>query len=703
MKILFLFFAVFAVLADGLQAQQFVYPESKRIDHFDEYFGVKVHDPYRWLEDENSSETKNWIDQQNQVTFGHLENIPFRNDIKVRLEQLWNFERKSIPVIYRGFTIYSRNTGMQNQSVLFIRDRKTNVERVLLDPNKLCENGTVSLSGYSVSEDERFFAYMISRGGSDWNEVFIIDLKTGKQLDDHLQWLKFSGLTWYKDGFFYSRYQPEDKTTTLSDKNVHHSIYYHKLNTSQSEDVLVFRNEKEPLRTYSTSSDRDGKFVFLSESQGTSNNALYFAKASDFKDGLTLMTSTEFKHDYDFLGMVGKKFLIYTNDQAPRYRLMLADPKKPQREHWTEFIPQQNYVIQSALITKSYVVLRVLENANNKLLVFDKKGVFQHEVELPSIGTVAGMTGDNKSDNFYFSFMSYTHPTSGYEYNINKRERKVYFEPKVDFDFKQYETKQIFYTSKDGTKVPMFITMKKGTELNGNNPVLLYGYGGFNVSLTPRFSVSNVPFMENGGIYVVANIRGGGEFGREWHRAGSKLNRQNVFDDFIAAAEFLIENNYTNPSKIGIQGGSNGGLLVAACMIQRPDLFKVALPAVGVFDMLRFHKFTIGWAWVGDYGSSDNEEEFHYLLRYSPLHTLKPASYPATLITTADHDDRVVPAHSFKFAAALQHYNTGNNPTLIRIETKSGHGAGKPISKIIEENADIMSFLMFHLGMDFKK
>lgn len=702
MRIRIVLFMTAVFCAQLIIAQQINYPVTRQEDHYDDYFGVKIHDPYRWLEDENSSETKEWVQQQNEITFEHLGLIHFRYEVRNKLEQLWNFERKSIPGIYKGFTLFSKNSGMQNQSVIYIRDSKTGKERVLLDPNKLSVDGTVSIAGSSVSKDGKYFAYMISRGGSDWNEVFVIDIKTGKQLNDHLKWLKFTGLTWYKDGFFYSRYEPEDESRSLSGKNTHHSVYYHKLNTPQSKDVLVYRNNDQPLRTYRTTSDKDGNFLFLIESQSTSNNALYFAKASDFNKGFKLMTSTDFKYDYRFIDVINGKFLIYTNDNAPRYRLMLVDPKSPERENWTELIKEQSYVMQGVLVTKNNLVLQVLENAYNKLLVFDQNGKFNHEVKLPGIGSLSGLSGDSKLDYFYYGFMSYTHPTSGYKYEISKKETSVYFEPRVNFDFNEYETIQVFYPSKDGTEVPMFITMKKGTELNGQNPVLLYGYGGFNVSLSPRFSVSNIPFLENGGIYVVANIRGGGEFGKEWHRAGTKLQKQNVFDDFIAAAEYLIDNKYTNPSKIAIQGGSNGGLLVAACMIQRPDLFKVALPAVGVLDMLRFHKFTIGWAWVGDYGSSDNEEEFHYLLKYSPLHALSPdVNYPATLITTADHDDRVVPAHSFKFAAALQAHHKGDNPVLIRIDTNAGHGAGKPISKTIDEAADVMSFIMFHLGMEF--
>lgn len=684
-----------------VSAQQITYPVSRKCDHVDEYHGVKVADPYRWLEDENSAETKQWVDAQNNVTFSHLAGIPFRKNVRERLEQLWNFERRSIPGIYEHFLIYSGNTGMQNQSVIYVQEKGKTDSRILLDPNALSDDGTVSVAGYSVSHDGKYFAYLISRGGSDWNEAYVIDIATGKNLSDHLEWLKFSGITWYGNGFYYSRYNPEDESKALSGKNEYHSVYYHKIGTLQSEDILIFRNENEPLRTYRTGIDDDQKYLFLSESKSTSNNALYFADPAHLEVGFKPLTDSEFAYDYSFVDIIDGKFLIFTNDDAPKYRLMLADPANPDRENWTEFIPQQKFVMQNVLVTKTYIVMQVLENAYNKLLVWGLNGEFLYEIDLPGIGTLAGLSGNTKQDTIYYGYMSYTHPTSGYEYDLRKRINKPYFIPKVDFKFNEYETKQVVYSSVDGTEIPMFITMKKGTQLDGNNPVLLYGYGGFNISLTPRFSVTMVPFLENGGIYCVANIRGGGEFGKDWHKSGTKLQKQNVFNDFIAAAEYLIAEKYTNPSKIGIQGGSNGGLLVGACMIQRPDLFKVALPAVGVMDMLRFHKFTIGWAWVNDYGSSDDPEEFKYLMTYSPLHTIKPGvNYPATLVTTADHDDRVVPAHSYKFIATLQENHKGNNPVLIRVETQAGHGSGKPVSKIIDEAADIQSFLMYHLGMN---
>jgi prolyl oligopeptidase len=680
-------------------AQQLKYPATKKSDHVDEYHGAKITDPYRWLEDENSKETNDWVMAQNKVTFSHLESIPFRKNVRNRLEQLWNFERQSVPEMQKNKLIYSRNTGMQNQSVIYMKEGSL-TPKVLLDPNTLSEDGTVSVSGTSVSWDGQYFAYMISRGGSDWNEVFIIDMNTGEQLEEHLKWLKFTNIAWYANGFYYSRYEPEDESRALSGKNEYHSIYYHILGTPQSYDLLVYRHESDPLRTYRTKVDESQQWMFVYESKSTSNNALYVAKPEDLLVNMELITSDEFQYTYAFVEMVGGQFLIYTNEGAPKYKLMLADPKNPYQDNWKNFIPEQESVMQSVLVTKSYIIIQFLENANNKLKVYDHSGKFLYDINLPGIGTVSGLSGNKQQDIMYYGFMSYTNPFSVYRFDLKAKSGTAHFEPKIEFDFKDYETRQVWYQSKDGTKIPMFLTMKKGTKNDGSNPVLLYGYGGFNVSLTPRFSVSIIPFLENGGIYAVANIRGGGEFGKEWHMAGTKLKKQNVFDDFIAAAEYLVREKYTNSDKIAIQGGSNGGLLVGACINQRPDLFKVALPAVGVMDMLRFQKFTIGWAWTGDYGSSDNKEEFEYILKYSPIHNIKKGvHYPATLVTTADHDDRVVPAHSYKYIATLQENQVGPNPVLIRIETQAGHGAGKPVSKIIDEAADIQSFIMFHLGM----
>ena len=697
-KILFIITVILCVCCE--RKEKIEYPETKRIAHYDEYHGKKIHDPYRWLEDETSEEVKQWIEAQNTVTSAHLEKIPFRNAIAERLEQLIDYERISIPYSHKGKLFYSRNEGMQNQNVIYMQKGLDGEPQIVIDPNTLSEDGTISISDYSVSKDGHYFAYSISRGGSDWNEIYVIDLRTGKQLTDKIEWVKFSGISWYKDGFFYSRYEPEDPNLKLSQKNEYHTVFYHKLGTSQSKNELIYRNNDFPLRNYGAYTDKEENYLFLSESKSTSNNALYFKETKNIKSNFQALTDTTFSYDYDFINTLNDKFLLRTNDNAPKYRLMLADPQKPYRDNWIEFIPEQDFVIEDVVVTKEHVIIESLENACNKLLLYNYDGNFVKEIEMPTIGSTAGISGNKEDDFMFYGFMSYTYPTTVFKYDLLTEETKDFFRPNLDFNFDEYKTEQVFYKSKDGTKVPMFITMKKETKLHSKNPLLLYGYGGFNVSLTPRFSVTIIPFLENGGIYVVANIRGGGEFGKEWHLAGTKLQKRNVFDDFIAAAEYLIDNKYTSPKKIGIQGASNGGLLVGVCANQRPDLFKVVLPAVGVMDMLRFHKFTIGWAWVEDYGSSDDAEEFEYLLSYSPLHTIKDGiKYPATFVTTADHDDRVVPAHSFKYIAELQHKHKGDNPVLIRIETKAGHGAGKPISKIIEEQTDVISFLMYHTGM----
>lgn len=689
------------IIRIALMSQNFFYPQTKKVDHVDVYHGISIPDPYRWLEDENSPEVKQWIEEQNKVTFAHLKKIPYIDDLRRKYTDLWNYPRMSVPIVKKKSKIYSYNSGLQNQNVFYYLKDAKSVPRLILDPNELSPDGTVSVSSVYLSRDGRYFGYTISRGGSDWNEAFVIDIAKGTTLTDHLKWLKFSPLTWYKHGFFYSRFDP-DTTRQLSGKNLYHSVYYHQLGTSQEEDKLIFRNENEPLRTYRTQVDRNEQWLFLYEAKGTSNNALYFAPLKDIEKGFTLITPDDFEYSYTFVGNIGRKFLFLTNYGAPRYRLMIAESRNPHFRHWQEFLPEQSFVIQNVGLTKNYVVIVALENAYNKIYIYDQKGNLVSEVPLPAIGSVGSLSTSEDNDVIYFSFMNYIQPSTVYEYHIPKNLLVVWFRPDVRFDFSEYVVEQVWYHSKDGTRVPMFLTMKKGMEKNGQNRVLLYGYGGFNVSLTPRFSTSILPFLESGGIYAVANIRGGGEFGKEWHLAGTKERKQNVFDDFIAAAEYLISEGYTSPGLIGIQGGSNGGLLVAACANQRPELFGVALPAVGVMDMLRFHKFTIGWAWTGDYGCSDNPEDFAYLIKYSPIHNIREGvCYPATLVTTADHDDRVVPAHSFKYIATLQEKHACDRPVLIRIETEAGHGAGKPVSKIIEETADVIGFLMYHLGMSY--
>ena len=681
------------------ESARLTYPETRKSDHVDLYFGVEIPDPFRWLEDDNSAETAEWVKAQNEVTFGYLESIPFRGKIRDRLTQIWDYPRYSSPFRAGKYYFFFKNDGMQNQSVLYIQEGLEGEARVFLDPNTFSDDGTVALSSLSISNDDRYLAYGISRAGSDWTEVKVMEIETGAELDDHIKWIKFSGISWRGNGFYYSRYDEPKPGEALSGKNEFHKVYYHQLGTPQSQDVLVYENTRFPLRNYGVSVTDDERFLILYETETTSGNALY-VKDMNSRNPRFVQIAEGFDKDYSVLDNIGDKLLVFTNFNAPKKQLVLVDPAKPQPEHWQTIIPEKEEVLRGANLIGGRIAASYMQDATSRAYLYDYDGKFISEVNLPGIGTMSGFSGKKEDNIAFYSFTSFTSPSTIYKFDIAANKSEIYRESEIDFDTDAYETKQIFYTSNDGTRVPMFITHKKGLKLNGKNPTLLYGYGGFNASLTPSFSVSRLILLENGGVYALANIRGGGEYGEEWHKAGVKLQRQNVFDDFIAAAEFLIEEGYTSPDKLAIQGGSNGGLLVGACMIQRPDLFKVALPAVGVMDMLRFHKFTIGWAWVGDYGSSDNEEEFHYLLGYSPLHTLQDGvEYPATLITTADHDDRVVPAHSFKFAARLQEAHAGKNPVLIRIETSAGHGAGKPTAKIIDEQTDIWAFTFKNLGV----
>lgn len=673
------------------------YPVTKKVHHVDNYFGVEVADPYRWLEDDNSAETAEWVKTQNEVTFAYLESIPFRGKIRERFTQIWNYPRYSAPFRAGKYYFFYKNDGMQNQSVLYIQEGLDGKPEVFLDPNTFSEDGTVSLSGISVSNDDKYLAYSISRAGSDWNEIRVLEIESMKEYDDLIKWVKFSGMSWFADGFYYSRYDEPKPGEKLSGKNENHKVYYHKLRSSQEQDQLIYENPKFPLRNYGAGVTKDERFLIIYETETTSGNALYVKDLSkpnsDFKqivDG--------FEKDYWVIDNIGDHLLVLTNYGAPRKQLVLIDPLKPQPENWTTVIPEKEEVLEGICLIGNRIAASYMKDASSRSYLYDLTGKLLGEVNIPGIGTMSGFSGKKEDNIAFYSFTSFTFPSTIYKFDVEKNESVVFRASEIDFDPSGYETKQVFYTSKDGTKVPMFITHKKGLKYTGKNPTLLYGYGGFNSAMTPAFSISRVIFLENGGVYALANIRGGGEYGEEWHKAGTKLLKQNVFDDFIAAAEYLINEGYTCSQKLAIQGGSNGGLLVGACMIQRPDLFKVALPAVGVMDMLRFHKFTIGWAWVSDFGSSENEEEFHYLLGYSPLHTIKDGiSYPATLITTADHDDRVVPAHSFKFAARLQEAHKGRNPVLIRIDTSAGHGAGKPTSKIIDEQTDIWAFVFQNL------
>jgi prolyl oligopeptidase len=680
----------------------FVYPPSRKADQVDDYHGVKLQDSYRWLEDPDSEETKAWVEAQNQVTFGYLAQIPARERIKQRVTQLWNYERYGIPFKEGERYFYSKNDGLQNQSVLYTLTSLDAEPRVLLDPNTFSEDGTIALSGIAISEDGKLMAYGLSTSGSDWNEWKVLDVETSENLPDHLNWVKFSGASWTHDGqgFFYSRYDEPNEATKLEDINYYQKLYYHKLGTPQSEDILIYHRPDQKEWMFGAGVTEDGRYLIISIDQGTDPRNLVLYKDLQTPDSPVVELISEFEANYGFIDHDGDIFWFRTDLDAPRGRVIAIDISNPALEHWQEVIPQAAETLESVGLLNNQFVADYLKDARSSIKIFNLDGSFIREVELPGIGSAGGFNGKRYDTETFYTFTSFTTPATIYRYDMVSGESTIFRQPKVEFNPDEYETAQVFYKSKDGTQVPMFITHKKGLQLDGNNPTILYGYGGFNVSLTPYFSVSNLVWMEMGGVYAVPNLRGGGEYGEEWHQAGTKLNKQNVFDDFIAAAEWLIDNQYTKPAKLAISGGSNGGLLVGACMTQRPELFGAALPAVGVMDMLRFHKFTIGWAWCSDYGSPDNPEEFKALYAYSPLHNLRPGTaYPATMITTADHDDRVVPAHSFKFAAALQAAHAGEKPVLIRIETKAGHGAGKPTTKIIEELADEWAFLVRSLDI----
>ncbi|MFB2895435.1 prolyl oligopeptidase family protein [Aerosakkonemataceae cyanobacterium BLCC-F50] len=681
----------------------FNYPKSTKIDIVDDYHGTKVADPYRWLEDPDSDETKAWVEAQNQVTFGFLNEIPVREKLKERLTKVWDYEKYSIPFKKGDRYFYFKNDGLQNQSVLYTLTSLDGEPKQLLDPNKLSEDGTVALSGIAITEDGELMAYGLSSSGSDWQEWKVLNVETGEDLPDHLKWIKFSGAAWTNDnqGFFYSRYDEPKEATKLEDVNYYQKLFYHRLGTPQSEDVLIYHRPDQKEWGFSGDVSEDGKYLIINVWQGTDPKNLIFYKDLTEPNAEVVELINEFEASYGFIDNDGENLWFRTDLDAPKGKVIAININNPAKENWQEIIPQAEEVLEGVTLLNNQFVTEYLKDARIQVKIFALNGDFVREVQLPGIGSAGGFGGKRYDTETFYSFTSFTFPTIIYRYNMVTDESTVFRQPNVDFNPEDYETKQEFYTSKDGTKVPMFITHKKGLELNGDLPTYLYGYGGFSVPLTPSFSVGLLVWLELGGVYALANLRGGGEYGEEWHLAGTKLQKQNVFDDFISAAEWLIVNKYTSSAKLAIGGGSNGGLLVGACMTQRPDLFAAALPAVGVMDMLRFHKFTIGWAWCSEYGSPENAEEFQVLYGYSPLHNLKAGvAYPATLITTADHDDRVVPAHSFKFAAALQEAHNGDRPVLIRIETKAGHGAGKPTAKMIEEIADRWAFLVRTLGIE---
>lgn len=701
MKRILLVLLLSAPLFLGAQLQ---YPETKKTDIKDDYHGISVDDPYRWLEDDNSEETKAWVTAQNKVTQDYLASIPYRDKVKKRLEELWNYPKYGSPSKKGDYYYFSKNDGLQNQSIIYRQKGLKGKPEVFFDPNKLSADGTAALGAWSFSKKNKYIAYTVAMSGSDWQEAFVLDAASGKKLEDNLKWIKFSGLSWKADeGFYYSRYPEPDEKTKLSKQNQFHQVWYHKVGTPQSEDILVHKDEDHPFRNMGGGMTEDNRFLIINTSEGTSGGEIWVKDMKAAEPKLTLLIPG-FSTSPGVITNVGDKLLVRTNDDAPNYKVVLIDPKQPGKENWKTIIPEKEEVLQGVGIGGGYMYASYLKDASTKVYQYKYDGNLVREIKLPGIGSAGGFGGDKDAKEFFYTFSSFSYPPSIFRYDITTGKSTLFRKTEVKFDVSQFETKQVFFPSKDGTKVPMFLTYRKGLKLDGNNPVLIYGYGGFNIPSTPGFSISNAFFMEQGGIYAVVNLRGGSEYGEKWHKGGMKENKQNVFDDFIGAAEYLVKEKYTNSSKIAIRGGSNGGLLVGAAMTQRPDLFKVAIPQVGVMDMLRYHKFTIGWAWAVEYGRSDSAEHFNYLYKYSPLHNLKPGvSYPATIVTTADHDDRVVPAHSFKFAAALQAAHAGVQPTLIRIETKAGHGAGKPTSKQIEEAADIWSFTMYNLDMPFKE
>jgi prolyl oligopeptidase len=699
MKKIITLMAVTSSIASFCQNQKsgpLVYPETMKTETIDTYFGTEINDPYRWLEDDKSSETASWVKEENKVTFDYLTKIPFRNKIKERMEKLWNYEKISAPFKEGDYTYFYKNNGLQNQSVLY-RTNKSGKEELFLDPNTFSKDATTSLDAVSFSKDGTLVAYSISKAGSDWRTVIFINAKTKKEIDAALVDVKFSGLSWKgNEGIFYSSYE-KPKGSELSAKTDQHKLYFHKLGTAQKTDAIIF-GDQEKRRYVGGSVSEDDRYLFISAANSTSGNELYLKDLSVPNSEIVPIVTT-FDFDVDVIDNLDSKLYIVTNINAPNKRIVCVDASNPSQENWVDFIPETENVL-SPSTGAGFIFATYMKDAISLVKQYNYKGTFIREVTLPGIGTASGFNGKTKDAELYFSFTNYTTPATIYSFNADGGISSVYNKPIVDFKSENYVSSQVFFKSKDGTKIPMIITHKKGLKLDGNNPTILYGYGGFNISLTPSFSIANAVWLEMGGIYAVANMRGGGEYGKKWHDAGTKFQKQNVFDDFIAAAEYLISEKYTSSDFLAIKGGSNGGLLVGAVMTQRPKLMKIALPAVGVLDMLRYHTFTAGAGWAYDYGTAeDSKEMFDYINSYSPVQNVKAGiNYPATLVTTGDHDDRVVPAHSFKFAAELQAKHVGSNPVLIRIETNAGHGAGKPVSKTIEEASDIQAFTLYNMG-----
>lgn len=706
MKILKLFLMSTLIVGgcmDASASNNGTYPSTRKDNSVvDDYFGVKVADPYRWLEDDNSAETADWVTAQNKYTRSYLDKIPFRNALKERLTSLANYEKMTTPFRKHGKYYFYKNNGLQNQSVLYECKTLESTPEVLLDPNTLSSDGTVALKSISFSKDGKYLSYVISRSGSDWNEIYVMDVASRKLLSDHIVWAKFTNASWLGDGFFYSAYDAPADGKGLSGKNEYQKVYYHKIGTPQSEDRLEYMSDKYPLRFYSMGVSDDERYMFLYESDGEGN--IIYVKDLKAANPEYVCVAKDISKDNSVIECDDNNMYLITNAGAPKYRVLVCPLNNLGADNFRELISESKNTLSGIQMADGKFIVTYNQDIVNHAYLYDTTGKLIREIKMPTVGDM-GFSSDRKEKEVFYTFTSYTFPSSIYKYDIDSDKSTLFFSPKVDFNPEDFTTEQVTYTSKDGTPVKMFLTYKKGLKRNGKNPALLYGYGGFNISLNPGFSSMRIPFIENGGIYAVANLRGGGEYGEEWHAAGTKMQKQNVFDDFISAAEYLIHEKYTSPKHLAINGGSNGGLLVGAVVNQRPDLFRAAVPQVGVMDMLRYHKFTIGWNWARDYGrSDDNKEMFEYLRKYSPLHSIKNdgTKYPAVMVTTGDHDDRVVPAHSFKYAATLQAANTGSEPKLIRIDSKAGHGSGKPIAKVLDEQADIYSFIMFYLGMKFK-
>lgn len=695
---LILLFLLTNLAAKAQGKSKLTYPAIAKGTTVDEYHGTRIPDPYRWMENDTAAEVKDWVSAENKVTQDYLAQIPYRDKIKARLKELWDYPKYSAPFKKGKHYFFYKNDGLQNQSILYVQDDLNGKPRVFLDPNKLSADGTVALNNITFSGDNKYAAVGISASGSDWVTLKVLDVESQKYLTDQIEWVKFSGATWMDDGFYYSRYDEPSAGKEFSNQNQYQKVYYHKLGTPQSADKLVFEDREHPLRYFGAAVTEDERFLVIVASEGTSGNELYWKdlkKGGDFK-----LLFKGFAHDYEIIDNDGDRLLVLTNHGAPNFRLVSVDPVQPEEKNWIEIIAGKKELLNGVSTGGGKLFASYLKDASTRLYELELTGKPVREIVLEGIGTASLPGGKKEDKEFFFTFTSFTNPGTIYKYDLASGKSEVFRKTELRFNPDDYETKQVFYTSSDGTQVPMFIVHKKGLKLDGQNPTYLYAYGGFNISLTPSFSVSRLILLENGGVFALANIRGGGEYGEDWHKAGMLQNKQQVFDDFVAAAKYLVKQKYTSHSRLAIAGGSNGGLLVGACMTQYPDLFQVAYPAVGVLDMLRYHKFTIGWGWVVEYGSSEKKEQFDYLLRYSPLHNLKSGvSYPATMVLTADHDDRVVPAHSFKFAATLQEKHAGEDPVLIRIETKAGHGAGKPTSKQIEEAADIWSFFFWNMGI----